>query len=159
MYFVVILCMFVLMSRRHPRDTQGVSSAASEVYKEQPAQYSAAVRQADQSRRKNQFARGRARNQDVSEAALEVIGKGALSTLDDRVTIGGLSGLAMFSQPQVAIPAALATGAVYSPIGSRVTDALLRSRPTAVSNFGQQVGRAAPAAGMLSSGATLDAYR
>ncbi len=83
----------------------------------------------------------------------------ALSTLADRVTIGGLSGLAMFSQPQVAIPAALATDAVYSPIGSRVTDALLSSRPTAVSNFGQQVGRAAPAAGMLSSEATLDAYR
>jgi len=124
-----------------------------------PAQYSAAVRQADQSRGKSRFARGQARNQDVSEAAIDVIGKDASSTLEGRLAMGGLGGIAVFSQPQLAIPAAIATGAAYSPIGSRVTDALLRSRAPAVSQFGQQVRRAAPAAGMLSSGLALDASR
>jgi hypothetical protein len=124
-----------------------------------PAQYSAAVRQADQSRGKARFARGQARNQDISEAALEVIGKDASSTLEGRLAMGGLGGIAVFSQPQIAIPAAVATGVAYSPMGSRVTDALLRSRAPVVSQFGQQVRGAAPAAGMLSSGLALDAYR
>ncbi len=124
-----------------------------------PAQYSAAVRQADQSRGKARFARGQARNQDVSEAAMEVIGKDASSTLEGRLAMGGLGGIAVFSQPQIAIPAAVAAGAAYSPFGSKVTDALLRSRAPVVSQFGQQVRQAAPAAGMLSGGLTLDAYR
>jgi hypothetical protein len=124
-----------------------------------PAQYNTAVRQADQSRNKARFARGQARNQDVSEAAMEVIGKDASSTLEGRLAMGGLGGIAVFSQPQIAIPAAVAAGAAYSPVGSRVTDALLRSRAPVVSQFGQQVRQAAPAAGMLSGGLTLDAYR
>jgi hypothetical protein len=124
-----------------------------------PAQYSAAVRQADQSRNKARFARGQARNQDVSEAAMAVMGKEGGSTLEGRLAMGGLGGIAAFSQPQIAVPAALTALAAYSPVGSRVTDALLRARAPAVSQFGQQVRQAAPAAGMLSGGLTLDAYR
>ena len=124
-----------------------------------PAQYNTAVRQADQSRNKARFARGQARNQDVSEAAMEVIGKDASSTLEGRLAMGGLGGIAVFSQPQIAIPAAVAAGAAYSPFGSKVTDALLRSRAPVVSQFGQQVRQAAPAAGMLSGGLALDANR
>lgn len=124
-----------------------------------PSQYSAAVRQSDISRGKSRFAKGQARNQDVSEAAMQVIGKDASSTLEGRLAMGGLGGIAAFSQPQIAIPAAAAAIGMYSPIGMRVTDALLRSRPAVVSQFGQMVGRSAPITGGMFSGTALEANR
>jgi len=124
-----------------------------------PSQYSAAVRQSDLSRGKARFARGEARNQDVSEAAMQVIGKDASSTLEGRLAMGSLGGIAAFSQPQFVLPAAAAAMGLYSPVGMRASDALLRSRSPLVSQLGQQAGRAAPITGSIFSGAALEANR
>lgn len=108
-----------------------------------PKQYSTAVRQQDQTRRKSAFAKGRAKGQEESDAAVAVLGDTARSTLEGRIAASAVGGLGMLSQPQFAIPAAVAVPAMYSPGGQAILDAILRSRP----ELAQQIG------GMLSQGA------
>jgi len=124
-----------------------------------PKQYSAAVKQSDKSRGKSQFAKGQAREQGVSEAALSVIGKDTNSTIEGRLALSGLGGMAMLSQPQIAIPAATAALAAYSPMGIRATDILLRQRPEFARQFGSQLQQAAPIVGGLFSPVALEANR
>jgi hypothetical protein len=108
-----------------------------------PKQYSTAVRQQDQTRRKSAFAKGRAKGQEESDAAVAVLGDTARSTLEGRIAASAVGGLGMLSQPQFAVPAAVAVPAMYSPGGQAILDAILRSRP----ELAQQIG------GMLSQGA------
>jgi hypothetical protein len=108
-----------------------------------PKQYSTAVRQQDQTRRKTAFAKGRAKGQEESDAAVAVLGDTARSTLEGRIAASAVGGLGMLSQPQFAIPAAVAVPALYSPGGQAMLDAILRSRP----ELARQIG------GMLSQGA------
>jgi hypothetical protein len=102
-----------------------------------PKQYNLAVKQSDLTRQKSAFAKGTARGQELSEAALKTLGEDAKSTLEGRLTIGTLGGMAALSNPYVAIPAGLTTAGVYSPMGIRATDALLRQRPELMRQLGQ----------------------
>ena len=124
-----------------------------------PKQYSAAVRQSDISRGKSQFAKGQAREQGVSEAALQVIGKDSSSTLEGRLAMGSVGGIAALSQPQIALPVTAAALGIYSPIGLKATDVLLRQRPELARQFGQQLQQAAPMAGGLFSPAAQEFNR
>ena len=124
-----------------------------------PKQYSAAVRQSDISRGKSQFAKGQAREQGVSEAALQVIGKDSSSTLEGRLAMGSVGGIAALSQPQIALPVTAAALGIYSPIGLKATDVLLRQRPELARQFGQQLQQAAPMAGGLFSPAVQEFNR
>lgn len=124
-----------------------------------PKQYSAAVRQSDVSRGKSRFAKGQAREQGVSEAALQVIGKDTESTLQGRLAMSGLGGMAVLSQPQIAVPITAAAMGMYSPLGLRATDVLLRQRPELSRQFGQQLQQAAPLAGGLFSPAVQEFNR
>lgn len=108
-----------------------------------PKQYSTAVRQQDQTRRKSAFAKGRAKGQEESDAAVAVLGDTARATLEGRIATSAVGGLGLLSQPQVAIPAAIAIPAMYTPGGQAILDAILRSRP----ELARQIG------GMLSQGA------
>lgn len=114
-----------------------------------PKQYNAAVKQSDVSRNKRQFARGQAREQTVSEAALKTLGEDSKSTLEGRLAMGSLGGMAALSQPMIAAPAALASMGIYSAPGLKITDALLRQRPELARLLGQRLQQQAPTIGGL----------
>jgi hypothetical protein len=104
-----------------------------------PKQYSMAVKQSDITRQKSAFARGAARGQELSEAALKTIGQDATSTLEGRLAIGSLGGIAALSKPIVSIPAIAGTSALYSPMGIRAADVALRQRPELARLLGQSI--------------------
>jgi hypothetical protein len=114
-----------------------------------PKQFSTAVRQADATRRKSAFAKGKAKSQDISDAAVDVLGDQSRSTLEGRVAASTLGGLGMLSQPQIGIPLAATVPTMYSESGQAILDALLRSRPELVKQAGGMLGRAAPQAGAV----------
>lgn len=115
-----------------------------------PKQFSTAVRQQDQTRRKTSFAKGRAKGQEISDAAVQVLGDTARSTLEGRIAASTVGGLGLLSQPQVAIPAVVAVPPAYSESGQAVIDLLLRQRPELLRQagglFSQQ---AAPIGGVV----------
>lgn len=102
-----------------------------------PKQYSLAVKQSDLTRQKSAFAKGTARGQELSEAALKTIGEDAKTTLEGRLAIGTLGGMATFSNPYVGVPLAVGATGLYSPMGIKAADALLRQRPELVRQMGQ----------------------
>jgi len=102
-----------------------------------PKQYSLAVKQSDLTRQKSAFAKGTARGQDLSEAALKTIGEDAKTTLEGRLAIGTLGGMATFSNPYVGVPLAVGATGLYSPMGIKAADALLRQRPELIRQMGQ----------------------
>jgi hypothetical protein len=101
-----------------------------------PKQFNTAVRQQDQTRRKTSFAKGRAKGQEISDAAVQVLGDTARSTLEGRIAASTVGGLGMFSQPQVAIPAIGLIPPAYSPTGQAAIDILLRQRPELLKSMG-----------------------
>jgi hypothetical protein len=101
-----------------------------------PKQFSTAVRQQDQTRRKTSFAKGRAKGQEVSDAAVQVLGDTARSTLEGRIAASTLGGFGLLSQPQVAIPAVMAVPPAYSAGGQSFIDMLLRQRPELLQRVG-----------------------
>ena len=101
-----------------------------------PKQFSTAVRQQDQTRRKTSFAKGRAKGQEVSDAAVQVLGDTARSTLEGRIAASTVGGLGLLSQPQVGIPLALTVPPAYSQGGQSFIDALLRNRPELLQRVG-----------------------
>lgn len=114
-----------------------------------PKQFSTAVRQADATRRKSAFAKGKAKSQEISDAAVDVLGDQSRATLEGRIAASTLGGLGMLSQPQIGIPLAATVPTMYSESGQAILDALLRSRPELVKRAGGMLGRAAPQAGAV----------
>ena len=94
-----------------------------------PKQFATAVRQNDKTLNKSAYAKGTARSQRISDAAMQVLGEEAGETLAGRYTAGsaGLFGLA--TNPSIAIPAGFAARGLYTEPGQRAMDVLLRSRP------------------------------
>lgn len=114
-----------------------------------PKNYQTAVRQADVTRNKKAFARGTARGQDVAEAAMEVMGKDAASTLEGRLALSGLGGSA------TALAASPLIAATYTDAGRKAMDALLRSRPELARQLGAQIQQTSPRIGGLFGAPTL----
>jgi hypothetical protein len=102
-----------------------------------PKQYNLAVKQSDVTRQKSAFAKGTARGQELSESALKTLGEDAKSTLEGRLAIGTLGGMATLSNPYVGIPLIVGTKGLYSPTGIKAADMLLRQRPDLVRKLGQ----------------------
>ena len=128
------------------------SDAVSGVFT--PRQFSTAVRQQDQTLRKTMFAKGRARSQEISDAAVEVLGETAKSTLEGRIAASALGGFGLFTKPQIAVPLMFGVPAAYSSSGQRMIDALLRSRPDMSKEFGGLLSQQAiPLGGVLSPSA------
>jgi hypothetical protein len=123
-----------------------------------PKQFSTAVRQADETRRKSAFAKGTAKSQQISDAGVQVLGSQAQSTIEGNIATRVAGGYGMFTQPGVA--AGLITGVpiMYSESGQAVLDALLRSRPDLVKQAGGMLGRAAPQAGAVLAPSTVFQY-
>ena len=123
-----------------------------------PKQFSTAVRQADATRRKSAFAKGKAKSQEISDAAVDVLGDQSRSTLEGRIAASTLGGLGMLSQPQIGIPLAAAVPTMYSESGQAVLDALLRSRPDLVKQAGGMLSRVSPQAGAVLAPSTVFQY-
>ena len=102
-----------------------------------PKQYSLAVKQSDLTRQKSAFAKGTARGQDLSEAALKTIGEDAKTTLEGRLAIGTIGGMATLSNPYVGVPLAVGATGLYSPMGIKAADMVLRQRPDLARKLGQ----------------------
>lgn len=111
-----------------------------------PSNYQSAVRQADITRNKRAYARGTARGQDVSEAAMETIGKDSAATLEGRYALQNLGGAAtaMLASPLVA--------AAYTKPGQQVVDTLIRQRPELARQLGTALQQQAPLVGGLFGG-------
>jgi hypothetical protein len=123
-----------------------------------PKQFSTAVRQADETRRKSAFAKGTAKSQQISDAGIQVLGNQAQSTIEGNIATRVVGGYGMLTEP--AIAAGLITGvpAMYSESGQAVLDALLRSRPDLVKQAGGMLGRSAPQAGAVLAPSTVFQY-
>jgi hypothetical protein len=123
-----------------------------------PKQFSTAVRQADATRRKSAFAKGTAKSQQISDAAVEVLGDQSRATLEGRVAASTLGGLGMLSQPQIGIPLAATVPTMYSESGQAVIDALLRSRPDLMKQAGGMLSRVSPQAGAVVAPSAIFEY-
>ena len=123
-----------------------------------PKQFSTAVRQADETRRKSAFAKGTAKSQQISDAGVQVLGSQAQSTIEGNIATRVAGGYGMFTQPGVA--AGLITGVpiMYSESGQAVLDALLRSRPDLVKQAGGMLSRVSPQAGAILAPSTVFQY-
>lgn len=123
-----------------------------------PKQFSTAVRQQDQTRRKSSFAKGRAKGQEISDAAVEVIGETPSATQTGRIAVGIGGGLGLFSQPQVGIPAVLAVPPAYSPGGQMAIDMLLRQRPELAKRMGGLLSQQATPLGAVTVPSMIGQY-
>ena len=123
-----------------------------------PKQFSTAVRQSDMTRRKSAFAKGKAKSQEISDAAVEVLGDQSRATLEGRVAASTLGGLGMLSQPQIGIPLAATVPTMYSPAGQRALDMLLRSRPDLIKQAGGMLTGASPQVGAVLAPSAIYQY-
>lgn len=101
-----------------------------------PQQFSTAVRQQDPTRRKSSFAKGKAKGQDISDAALEVIGDPTGASQTGRLALGIGGGYGLLSEPTVGTATAIGVPAAYSQGGQKLIDALLRNRPELLQRVG-----------------------
>ena len=101
-----------------------------------PQQFSTAVRQQDPTRRKSSFAKGKAKGQDISDAALEVIGDTTGASQTGRLALGIGGGYGLLSEPTIGTATALGVPAAYSQGGQAAIDMLLRQRPDLLQRVG-----------------------
>jgi hypothetical protein len=101
-----------------------------------PQQFATAVRQQDPTRRKSSFAKGKAKGQDISDAALEVIGDTTGASQTGRIALGIGGGYGLFSEPVIGTATAFGVPAAYSQGGQSFIDALLRNRPELLQRVG-----------------------
>jgi len=149
-----------LLSRTNPNLTDQVS-AARQAYRGlipldraarsaeggvfTPAQFAAAVRDADTSARGAAFARGQAYMQDLADAGvLSMAPSPGAAGMIDKLAMGAAGGAAATGalplEPLIA--AALASGAAYSrPFSNALVTALTAQRPAAIREFGDLVAR------------------
>jgi hypothetical protein len=112
-----------------------------------PASFRGAVKAMDSSRNKGSFARGKALNQDLADAAEKVLGK----EVPDSGTAGRsilsyllLGGGAAYVNPTAAVGAA-AGMAPYTPVGQKLAAMLLTKRPQIAGPISKVVGNSSPA--------------
>jgi hypothetical protein len=123
-----------------------------------PKQYSTAVRQTDRTRSKKAYAQGKATGQDVSDAALEVIGPEAGSTLEGRLAMGfgGLYGAAQ--NPAVAVAVPVATKMLYSDAGLKAIETIMRKRPDIARRIGDTLTDRAKREGSITGAMVVEEY-
>jgi hypothetical protein len=112
-----------------------------------PKQFSTAVRQGDRTLRKSAFAKGAARSQQISDAAMQMLEEDAGATLAGRYAAGGAGLFGLAARPEIAIPAVIGGRMVYSEPGQQLMNMMLRSRPEAVKQAGGMLTRGAPYVG------------
>lgn len=123
-----------------------------------PKQYQTAVRQRDVTRNKRGFARGLARGQDVSEAALNVMGDNAKANLEGRLAASATGLYGAMQSPALAAGLTIAAPALYSESGVNAMRALMRSRPEIAKKIGKALTDRATREGSITGAQVLEAY-
>jgi len=123
-----------------------------------PQQFSTAVRQQDPTRRKSSFAKGSAKSQDISDAALEVIGDTTGASQTGRLALGIGGGYGLLSEPTIGTATALGVPAVYSQGGQKLIDILLRNRPELLQRVGGMLSQQATPIGAVSLPGLIGQY-
>ncbi|MDH2239065.1 hypothetical protein N5K27_22410 [Pigmentiphaga sp. GD03639] len=116
-----------------------------------PSQLSAAVRASDSTIRKNRFARGEALMQDLSDAGRSVLNSTIPNsgTADRLFLNAGALGTGLYS-PLIPMGLGAASIPYLSPVNRLAALAIAR-RPDAAPQVAEQIGRIAPALGILAS--------
>lgn len=123
-----------------------------------PKQYQTAVRQRDVTRNKKSFARGTARGQDVSDAALDIMGENANATLEGRLAASATGLYGVLQNPAVAAGLAVAAPVMYSESGINAMNALMRSRPEVAKQIGKKLTERASREGSITGAQVLEEY-
>lgn len=123
-----------------------------------PKQYQTAVRQRDVTRNKKSFARGTARGQDVSDAALDIMGESANATLEGRLAASATGLYGVLQNPAVAAGLAVAAPVMYSESGINAMNALMRSRPEVAKQIGKKLTERASREGSITGAQVLEEY-
>jgi hypothetical protein len=123
-----------------------------------PKQYQTAVRQRDITRNKKSFARGTARGQDVSDAALDIMGDSSTATLEGRLAAGAAGVYGLLQDPIVAAGLAVTAPVMYSKSGINAMNALMRSRPEVAKKIGKVLTDRATREGSISGAQVLEEY-
>jgi hypothetical protein len=123
-----------------------------------PKQYQTAVRQRDVTRNKKAFARGTARGQEVSDAALDIMGESPRATLEGRLAAQATGLLGTFQNPAVAAGLAVAAPVMYSESGINAMNALMRNRPEIAKKIGKTLTERATKEGSITGAQVLEEY-
>lgn len=123
-----------------------------------PKQYQTAVRQRDVSRNKGRFAAGLARGQDISDAAVDVLGTSPKATLEGRLAIQAAGLMGAMQNPAVAGGIAITAPVMYSESGINAMNALMRSRPEIARKLGDVLVKRASKEGSITGTQVLEEY-
>lgn len=123
-----------------------------------PKQYQTAVRQRDATRNKKGFAKGLARGQDVSEAALNIMGENPRATLEGRLAASATGLYGAFQNPALAASLTIGTPLLYSDTGLKAMEALMRSRPDIARQIGKTLTEKATKQGSITGSQVLEEY-
>lgn len=123
-----------------------------------PKQYQAAVKEGDVTKRKRQFAAGRARGQDISEAAVDILEGSPSYNLEGRLTYNIMGGAGLLSNAAVAAPLAITAPVLYSETGLKAMQTLMRNRPEIARKVGERLTRQATREGSITGANVLEAY-
>lgn len=119
-----------------------------------PGQYQAAVKAADKTVAKGNFAKGKARGQDMSDAAMNVLGQKYpdSGTAGRGLLAGGLAGGAGYLSPPTALGGLGLTALYGTQRGRAAMLAMLAQRPDLVRAAGGSIQNAGPIAGAVAQG-------
>lgn len=123
-----------------------------------PKQYQTAVRQRDVTRNKRSFARGTARGQDVSDAAMDIMGESPNATLEGRLAASATGLYGVLQNPAIAAGLAVAAPVMYSESGINAMNALMRSRPEIAKQIGKKLTERATREGSITGAQVLEEY-
>lgn len=123
-----------------------------------PKQYQTAVRQRDVTRNKKSFARGTARGQDVSDAAVDIMGESPNATLEGRLAASATGLYGVLQNPAMAAGLAVAAPVMYSESGINAMNALMRNRPEIAKKIGKTLTERATKEGSITGAQVLEEY-
>ena len=121
--------------------------------------YQTAVRQRDMSRRKRAFAAGKAKGQELSDAAVETIAPVTGATTEGRVAMSLAGGYGAFKDPWLAAGAVAGSKMIYSPTGLKVIEAIATKRPELVRKIGEALKKRGPREGSISAAEVMKEYQ
>lgn len=117
------------------------ASKRSQTGKFTPENYNAAIKENAGGRKKRQFGRGQAYNQELATAGIEVLGNadGSVSHTAKQVVTGAIGGYGAYLSPQVSAIIAATSPLAYSKIGKLAADAVIAKRPEIVKQAGKAI--------------------
>jgi hypothetical protein len=123
-----------------------------------PKQYQTAVRQRDITRNKKSFAKGTARGQDVSDAAMDIMGESPNATLEGRLAASATGLYGVLQNPAIAAGLAVSAPVMYSESGINAMNALMRNRPEVAKKIGKTLTDRATKEGSITGAQVLEEY-